>query len=94
VLVLTLAGLTLVWLVPVFETVFGHGWHFLAGLAAFALSVISYLPTLRRYQRPKFWALALPLIALFYMAATLASAIAHWRGTGATWKNRAYGPAA
>jgi hopene-associated glycosyltransferase HpnB len=90
----TLIGLALVWLVPVYEIVFGHGWSFLIGLAAFALAAASYMPTLQRYHRPKFWALALPLIALFYMAATLASAITHWHGTGATWKNRAYGPAA
>jgi hopene-associated glycosyltransferase HpnB len=90
----TLIGLTLVWLVPVYETLFGHGWHFIAGLIALALSMVSYMPTLQRYRRPKYWALALPLIALFYMAATLASAITHWRGAGATWKNRAYGPAA
>jgi len=90
----TLLGLTLVWLVPAYEVIFGHGWHFLVGLIAFALSMVSYMPTLRRYDRPKYWALALPLIALFYMAATVTSAVTHWRGTGATWKNRAYGPAA
>ncbi len=94
ILIGTLIGLTLVWLIPPYEVIFGHGWHFLAGLIALALSIISYMPTLRRYNRPKFWALALPLIALFHMAATLASAVTHWRGTGATWKNRTYGPAA
>jgi hypothetical protein len=35
--------------------------------------------------------LALPLIALFYMAATLSSALSHWLGRGARWKDRAYG---
>jgi len=35
--------------------------------------------------------LALPLIALFYMAATLGSAYGYWRGSGARWKNRDYG---
>ncbi|HQT45579.1 MAG: glycosyl transferase [Acidocella sp. 20-63-7] len=87
----TLIGLTLVWLVAPYEVVFGHGWPFLAGLAASALAVISYFPTLKRYHQPKRLALALPFIAVFYMAATLASALSHWRGTGATWKNRAYG---
>jgi hopene-associated glycosyltransferase HpnB len=92
-LALTLLGLTLVWLVPVWEIVFGHGWRFLCGLAAFALAVISYMPTLARYGRNRAWALALPAIALFYMAATLGSALNYWRGTGATWKARAYGSA-
>jgi hypothetical protein len=45
---------------------------------------------LARYGRSKAWALALPLIALFYMAATAASALNYWRGKGANWKNRAY----
>jgi hypothetical protein len=48
------------------------------------------VPTLRRYQRSYLWAAALPLIALFYMAATLKSALNFWRGRGAIWKNRDY----
>jgi hopene-associated glycosyltransferase HpnB len=86
----TLLGLALVWLVPAWDVMFGHGWRFLFGLAAFALAAVSYLPTLARYRQNRAWALALPAIALFYMAATLASAVDFWRGTGATWKSRAY----
>jgi hopene-associated glycosyltransferase HpnB len=87
----TLLGLALVWLVPAWEIVFGHGWRFLFGLAAFALAAASYMPTLTRYRRSRLWAIALPAIALFYMAATLGSALNFWTGTGASWKNRAYG---
>jgi hypothetical protein len=90
VLALTLVGLTLVWLVPVAVIFLGRGWPIFVGLAAFALSAVSYLPTLRRYGRNGLWALALPLIALFYMAATLGSAVNYWRGRGARWKSRAY----
>ena len=36
-------------------------------------------------------AAALPLIALFYMAATVGSALDYWRGRGTRWKSRAYG---
>lgn len=89
-LALTILGLTMVWLVPPWELAFGSGWHRLCGLAACALAAFSYAPTLARYRRTKVWALALPLIALFYMAATTASAINYWRGKGANWKNRAY----
>ncbi len=89
----TLLGLALVWLVPAWEIVFGHGWGFLFGLAAFALAAASYMPTLARYRRNRLWAIALPAIALFYMAATLGSALNFWTGTGASWKNRAYGAA-
>jgi hopene-associated glycosyltransferase HpnB len=90
-LALTLLGLTLVWLVPAWEVLFGHGWRFVSGLGAFTLAAASYLPTLARYRRNRLWSLALPLIALFYMAATLGSALNYWLGTGASWKNRAYG---
>ncbi len=88
---LTLLGLTLVWWVPAGTLLFAHGWTFAAGLVAFCLSALSYLPTLARYERSCLWALALPLIALFYMAATCGSALNYWRGRGARWKSRAYG---
>ena len=90
-LVLTLLGLTLVWWVPLGSALFLHGWQRLCGAAAFALSAISYLPTLARYRRNPLWSLALPAIASFYMAATVGSAVRHWRGSGARWKDRAYG---
>ncbi|HEY2462897.1 MAG TPA: glycosyltransferase [Steroidobacteraceae bacterium] len=89
-LIATIAVLTIIWLVPPWEAVFGSGWRFGCGFAACVLAAASYMPTLMRYRRPKLWALALPLIALFYMAATAASALNHWRGKGASWKNRAY----
>ena len=90
-LALTLLGMVLVFVVPAYATIFGHRWQFFSGLAAYALAAISYLPPASRYQVSKFWALALPLIALFYVAATFSSALDHWRGTGAKWKNRSYG---
>jgi len=90
-LALTLIGLSLVWLAPVSAILFGHGWETVCGLVAFGLAAASYLPTLARYRQNRLWSLALPLIALFYMGATLNSALDHWRGRGARWKNRAYG---
>jgi hopene-associated glycosyltransferase HpnB len=90
-LLLTVAALALVWLVPVWLAVAGQGWARLCGIGACTLAAISYLPTLRRYERSPVAALALPLIALFYMTATVASAVDHWRGVGARWKNRSYG---
>ena len=74
-LLLTLAGLALVWLVPPGAALLLRGWGRLAGLAACTLAAASFLPTLSRYRRSYFWAMALPLIALFYMAATLRSAL-------------------
>ncbi|MGO9636184.1 MAG: glycosyltransferase [Steroidobacteraceae bacterium] len=88
---LTLLGLTLVWLVPAWALAFGHGLDRGYGLAAYALGAFTYLPTLARYGRSWVWSLALPLIAVFYMAATGASAVNHWCGVGPQWKDRAYG---
>jgi hopene-associated glycosyltransferase HpnB len=90
-LALTVLGMVVVFVVPAYATIFGHHWHFFFGLAAYALAAASYLPTAARYHVSKFWGLALPLIALFYLAATFSSALDHWRGTGAKWKNRSYG---
>jgi hypothetical protein len=89
-LLLTVAALAIIWLGPPLEAVFGGGWRSSCGITACLLALITYLPTLARYRRNKLWALALPLIALFYMAATVASALNFWRGRGAHWKNRAY----
>lgn len=89
-LLATLVGLSLVWLVPVGAALFGHGWVRACGTAACALAALSYLPTLSRYRRSFAWSMALPLIALFYMAATVGSAIAAWSGAGARWKSRSY----
>jgi hypothetical protein len=89
-LLLTILGLTLVWWVPLSTALFGHGWSAAAGAAAYLIGAASYLPTLRRYHRGPGWSLLLPLVALFYMAATVQSAVNHWRGTGARWKDRQY----
>ncbi len=86
----TVAGLALVWLVPPALALFGHGAARWMGALAWAGSAASFLPTLRRFRQSPAWALALPGIACFYMAATLGSAWDHHRGRGVTWKRRAY----
>ncbi len=86
----TIAGLVLVWLVPPAAALFGHGLARWAGLAAWAGSAASFVPTLRRFRQSPLWALALPLVAGFYMAATVGSALDHHRGRGVVWKRRAY----
>ncbi|MEE3501853.1 glycosyltransferase [Acidiphilium acidophilum] len=90
-LALTIAGLALVWLVPPIAVIFGGGAERLFGLMAYAIAVLTFQPTLRRYHLAWYWGLALPLIALAYMEATIASAWRHATGSGASWKNRDYG---
>jgi len=93
-LALTGTALIVVWLVPPMAALFAHGWTQAFATLAWLAAMASYLPTLRRFGRSPAWALALPIIAAFYTAATVASAIAHHRGQGTVWKNRAYGAGA
>ncbi len=89
-LVATLFGIGILFLLPPLFTLFGAGFDRWAGLAAWALSLALYWPSLERYRRSPLWALALPLVAAFYLAATVGSAIDHWCGRGQVWKGRAY----
>lgn len=82
----SLLGLSLIFLVPPLSGLMGS-W---VGLAAWGLMAMTFLPSLRRFGLSPLWALSLPLIAVFYMAATLGAAIDHHRGRGVVWKNRAY----
>ncbi len=86
----TIAGLALVWLLPPAATLFGTGPLRWVAALTWAGSAASYLPTLRRFRQSPLWALALPAIASFYMAATIGSAWDHHRGRGVVWKRRAY----
>ncbi len=52
--------------------------------------ILSYLPTLKFYELPRRWALALPLVATLYLAMTWSSAIRFWLGEGSNWKGRFY----
>jgi hypothetical protein len=50
----------------------------------------AYQPTLNRYRRSVAWAPCLPLVAAFYLVATIGSAVNHHLGRGVSWKGRAY----
>ncbi len=89
-LVATTLGMALTFLVPPLAALFGHGAARWIGLAAWAGMAIVYVPTLRRFRRSLLWAPLLPGVALFYMAATIGSALNHMRGRGVAWKGRAY----
>ena len=58
------------------------------GLAAWAAMAVAFVPTLVFYGLNPVWGLALPLIALAYVAFTVDSALQHWRGQGGAWKGR------
>lgn len=59
-------------------------------VATFIIMGMTYLPTLKYYGLPVAWCAALPAIGLLYLLMTWGSAVRHWRGAGATWKDRMY----
>jgi len=63
-------------------------------LAAWAQMALVFQPTLAFYGVSRWWGFALPAIAGVYVAFTLDSALAHWRGRGGLWKGRVHVPAA
>jgi hopene-associated glycosyltransferase HpnB len=89
-LLATVMALVLTYLVPPALTLLAPRGA-ASGLAAGAwlLMSIAYWPALRYYRRPAWWAPGLPLVATFYLGATLHSAVAYWRGAGGMWKGRA-----
>ncbi|HEX4260004.1 MAG TPA: glycosyltransferase [Acetobacteraceae bacterium] len=89
----TIAGLALVWLVPPAVALAGEGAARWMGLAAWAGASAAFVPTLRRFGLSPLRAPLLPLVAVFYMAATIGSAFDHHRGRGVQWRGRRYGGA-
>jgi len=83
-------GLLLVFLVPPLAVVLGPLSARVLGLIAWTIMAATLLPTLHRCGASPLWALCLPAIAAFYRAATIGSAIDHYRGRGTVWKKRAY----
>lgn len=84
----TLLGLTLTFLAAPALALSFHFAAALPGALAWLMMIVAYLPMLRLYRRSPLWAPALPLIALFYMAATADSAAKYWSGRGGAWKGR------
>jgi hypothetical protein len=96
-LVGTVAGLVLVYLVPPLGAALGlaTGDRTAAALGAsgWAAMSASYLPMLRWYELSAWRAATLPLVAGWYAARTVESAGRYWRGRGGAWKGRVAAPA-
>jgi hypothetical protein len=84
----TIAGLLLTYAAPPVLALAASGIARWLGAAAWLLMTLCYWPALRFFRRPAYEAVGLPLVALFYLAATLRSAWDRWRGKGAQWKGR------
>jgi len=82
-------GMALTYLAAPLLALFGGGVARGLAIAAWGLMALSFQPMLRFYRRSPLWGLALPAIALAYMAFTVDSAYQHSRGRGGLWKGRA-----
>jgi hopene-associated glycosyltransferase HpnB len=80
-------AMTIVYIAP--PLLLGRGgWAAVFSLAAWFLMALTYWPTLRFYRLSPVWAPLLPLIAAFYLGATVYSATQYWAGRGGVWKGR------
>jgi len=86
-LIATVLALALTYLAPPC-LVFVGGWAAIWGGVGWLLMSIAFWPMVRFYSLSPLWAAMLPLIALFYTAATLHSAVQYWVGRGGSWKGR------
>jgi hopene-associated glycosyltransferase HpnB len=80
----TAAGMFFTYLAPPIFALAGC-W---AAAAAYALLCLAYVPMLRFYGQSPAMAVLLPAVALFYLSATIHSAIRYWLGAGGQWKGR------
>nr|WP_285557955.1 glycosyltransferase [Streptomyces hygroscopicus] len=90
----TVAGLALVYLVPPVAVVAGaaagNAPVAVLGASAWAVMAGTYVPMLRYYRLPPWSAPLLPYTAFLYLLMTVDSAVQHYRGRGAAWKGRTY----
>jgi hopene-associated glycosyltransferase HpnB len=87
-LLATLLGLFLTYLLPAFLVFSSDARLLWLGLGAFLLMSLCYLPMVRFYGLSPLWSLCLPPIAAFYMGAVMHSAVQYARGRGGRWKGR------
>jgi len=84
----TILGMTLLYLAPPMLVASGRFVPMMLGGVAWALMSFTYCDLVGYYKLPSWRALTLPAAALFYLGATVHSAIKYWSGTGGEWKGR------
>jgi hopene-associated glycosyltransferase HpnB len=87
-LVVATLSMLATYVLPPHLTLFAEGPACLVALAAWLMMLFAYQPTLRYHRMSPLWSLALPLVAIFYTAATIDSALRYWSGRGGQWKGR------
>lgn len=85
----TVLGMFLTYLVQPVLLISGQTIPALLGGAGWMLSAMLFRPAVKEYGAPWWTMFCLPGIALFYLMATIESAIHYWTGRGGMWKGRA-----
>jgi hopene-associated glycosyltransferase HpnB len=83
----TVLAMALVFVAPPILALKGGGGK-ITGAFAWAAMTGAYFPMVRYYRLCPLWAPLLPVISLFYLGATIHSAIQYWQGKGGQWKGR------
>ena len=89
-LILCTSAMLLLYTLPAFLVASSNDLFRYLSLSSLAIMFLTYLPTLRFYNRSWAWILCLPLIAVFFLAMTWLSSIRYWRGERTRWKGRIY----
>jgi hopene-associated glycosyltransferase HpnB len=84
----TIVAMALTYLAPVALLFSGDPVAAALGAGALAMSAVLFLPSVREYGAPLWTVICLPGIALFYLYATVESAVRYWTGQGGMWKGR------
>jgi hopene-associated glycosyltransferase HpnB len=87
-LLCTIAGMVITYLAPPLLLLTRTRLTIIMGAAAWAAMTVTYSALVRYYRLNPAWALTLPLAALFYLGATMHSAVKYWSGSGGNWKGR------
>jgi len=91
-LIATLIGLFATYWLPWILFFAGEEPAWVLGSTAASLMTVTFLFTVKFYNRSAIWALTLPFAAAFYGYATFLSAVRYWLGRGAQWKGRSQAP--
>ncbi len=85
----TIFGLAILYLLPIALLFSRSTLSISLGAATLIAMLTAYIPMVRFYKLNPLWTLTLPAAALFYIGATIHSAIRYWSGRGGMWKGRA-----
>jgi hopene-associated glycosyltransferase HpnB len=84
----TIVGMLIIYLAPPLLLLTRSRLAIVMGAAAWVAMTMTYYTMVRYYRLNPAWALTLPLAALFYLGATMHSAVKYWNGSGGDWKGR------